>query len=48
MNKDKAKRILEILDQIGNEIDLLGKTLLDKRPKPIPVPVRETGRGRLK
>ena len=44
MNMNNAKKILALLDRIGNEIDLLAKNISDQKPQPIPVPVKEKGR----
>ncbi len=40
MDRMKAKRVLMMLDKLNNEIDLLGKILVNRGMKPIPVHVK--------
>ena len=40
MNTERAKTILQKIDRISQEIDLLGKLILQRKLKPIPVPVK--------
>jgi len=46
MNSKQAKRVLMMLDRIGQEIDLLGNIILQRKIKPIPVIVK--GKDRIK
>ncbi len=40
MDRLKAKSILAVLDKINNEIDLVGKILINNQLKPVPARVR--------
>lgn len=40
MNKEKAKKIMMVLDRINQEIDFLGKVMAPKSPAPQPVRVK--------
>ena len=48
MNKEKAKKILMVLNRINQEIDILGNKLLNKQLKPAPVKVKSPGNFRFK
>jgi len=40
MNREKAKKLLQMLDRINQEIDVLGHMILKKKLKPAPIPVK--------
>lgn len=48
MNKERAKRILLMLDRINQEIDVLGKTIFNKNLKPAPIKVKSTDKIRFR
>jgi hypothetical protein len=46
MNTERAKNVLQMIDRISQEIDLLGKLILQRKLKPVPVPAkRKNGYG---
>lgn len=40
MNREKAKKLLQMLDRINQELDVLGHMILDKKLKPAPIRVK--------
>ena len=48
MNKEKAKKVMMVLDRINREIDFLGKVIVPKTPNPAPVRVKSWDRFRSK
>lgn len=48
MKKEKAHRILKMLDRINDEIDLLNKSIFREKFKPAPVSVRKNADFRIK
>ena len=48
MNKIQAKKVLQMLDRIGQEIDILGNTILNNSLKPVPVSLNNTEKFRIK
>jgi hypothetical protein len=40
MNREQAKKLLQMLDRIHHEIDILGQMILRNKLKPVPVHVK--------
>lgn len=48
MNKEKAKKVLLMLDRINQEIDLLGNMIFNKALKPASIKVKSKDKIRFK
>ena len=48
MNRTQAKKVLQMLERINQEIDLLGNVILNKGLKHVPIPVKDQNIGKFK
>ena len=48
MKSKQAKKVLMMLDRIGQEIDVLGNIILQRRIKTVPVPVKNKDRFKIR
>ena len=44
MNRNRARKVLQMLDRLNQEIDYLGNIILQNKTKPVPVPAKAKNR----